>query len=85
MALETILCNLSDANSIIEEVKIEWINNTLVSLGVNQEILENANSIRQFRNNLLYELGIEVERTSDGLINIYKLSWHNDDNEELCG
>lgn len=73
---DTILCNLSDANDLIEEAKIQWIREVLESLNVSEETIEEDDVVK-FRSDM-EEYGIEVVTYSDGIINIYKKAWFDD-------
>ncbi len=81
---DVILCNLSDANEVIEEARNNWINDVLVSLGVSEEIIQTAN-IRKFRHEVADGLGIEVELKTNGEVDVYKKRWNNSELEELQG
>lgn len=78
-----ILCNLSDAQEVIKEERLYWINEVLDALGVPDEVFE-ASDISDFR----YEmegLGIEVELHSNGNVDVYKKQWHTGPTEETSG
>lgn len=81
---DVILCNLSDALTTIEEAKKEWLHETLLALGISEEVLAIKDS-RQFRHELSYNLGVEVELKANGEIDVYKKQWHADKIEELQG
>lgn len=71
---EIILCDLSDANTIIKNIQKEWTYGVLVGLGVSKEI-EQIDDIFKFRS-VLSNLGIYVESKSCGEeIDIYKCAW----------
>ena len=78
-----ILCNLSDANSVIEEEKLYWISEVLDALGVPEEVFD-VTDIRDFRFEM-EELGIEVELHFDGEVDVYKKQWHQGPTEEASG
>ena len=78
-----ILGNLSDAVKTIEEERLFWTNDVLDALGIPEEAFE-VDSIDEYRNNL-DELGIEVELSTNGLVNIYKKEWHQGLSEEDSG
>lgn len=79
----TILCNLSDANSIIEEERLYWIFELLDFLGVPDETYD-AESMDEFRL-LMAEYGLEVEMKTNGDVDVYKLPWHEGETEEKSG
>ena len=81
---DMILCNLSDANKVIEEARNEWIKDVLDSLGVSEEILQ-LTDIRQFRHEVANGLGIEVELKANGEVDVYKKRWNDSYLEELQG
>jgi hypothetical protein len=80
---DVILCNLSDANKVVAEARIDWIYDVLEALEVSPEVLDFAD-IRDFRYDMDM-LGIEVELISNGDINVYKKQWHEGDSEETSG
>jgi hypothetical protein len=73
-----ILCNLSDANQCINEVRLEWIYAILESLGISAEIY--ASDLKVYREKMAEE-GIEVDLVTNGDVNVYKQTWHEDKNE----
>jgi hypothetical protein len=78
---EVILCNISDANQILQEKRKEWVYNILELLEVPQEIISCRN-ISQFRGGLS-QLGLHVETKSGGEeVDIYKLEWYGDESRE---
>ena len=81
---DVILCNISDANSVIEESKLEWINDVLLGLGVSEETLEIKN-IRELRHEISSSYGIEVDLKAGGEVDVYKKQWNNSQDEELQG
>lgn len=87
MVAETILCNLSDANEIIEEARNEWIIEVLLGLGVPEETIElGFDDIG--RDDYIYEmndLGISVELYSTGEVDVHKKVWITGKNEESSG
>jgi hypothetical protein len=78
-----VLCNLSDAVSVIAEEREQWTLGVLASLGVSEDLVGAAN-IDEFREGM-EQLGIEVIESSAGKINIYKKVWHDGESEELSG
>lgn len=87
MVAGTILCNLSDANETIKEVRDEWIIEVLLALGISEETIE-LGFEDQERDDYLYEmneLGISVELNSNGEINVYKKVWFEGNTEETSG
>ena len=81
---DVILCNISDANNVIEEARFDWIHSVLSNLNVSEEIFD-VKDIREFRHELSNNLGIEVELKSNGEVDIYKKQWNNHSLEELQG
>jgi len=79
---ETLLCNLSDTNQVIDDFKTEWTTKLLLKLGVDASIM--SGPIQDFRYHM-EEKGLEVELKSSGEVNIYKKVWHEDTNPEMCG
>jgi hypothetical protein len=66
----TILCNLSDAQKVIDEERLYWISEILEALGVSDELFD-ATDIRDFRYGM-EDIGIEVELHSNGNVDVYK-------------
>lgn len=86
--MTVILCNLSDANKTIEEARDEWIINTLLALGVTEDIIEKGFDGGKNRDDYIYEmsdLGIDVELSSNGEVDVYKKVWIDGDIEENSG
>jgi hypothetical protein len=81
---DIILCNLSDANDLIKEVRLDWTNSILLNLGVPESTLV-SRDIKQLRHDISNNYGIEVDLLSDGTVNIYKKQWNNSPIEELQG
>lgn len=80
---ETILCNLSDANTITEELKLEWMTKVLISLNISQEIIDlSSSNINMFRAKM-NEFGIEVITSTDGTVDVFKKKWLKDIEEWL--
>ena len=71
-----VLCNISDAHDVILEERHEWIHDVLIGLGLPEETIAQSGDIDTYRY-LMGEEGIEVEMTSNGDVNIYKMRWHN--------
>jgi hypothetical protein len=76
----TILCNLSDAQKVIDEERLYWISEILEALGVSDELFD-ATDIRDFRYGM-EDIGIEVELHSNGNVDVYKKQWHEGLTEE---
>lgn len=74
--VEIVLCNLSDANKTIEEIRSEWVLETLMGLDVPEDAFDLEYSDYC---TVLDEMGIEVQKSTGGTINIYKLSWHEEE------
>lgn len=77
---DVVLCNISDANQIIEEERFKWIINVLLAAGIPEDILI-FDDIRNFRADM-YDLGIEVELINNKEVNVYKLEWLENDYEQ---
>ena len=87
MVAETTLCNLSDANKTIKEIRDEWIIEILLALGISEEIIE-LGFEDQGRDDYMYEmneLGISVELHSNGEVDVYKKVWIDGETEETSG
>lgn len=80
---KVILCNLSDANNVVNEERMYWIFEVLEDLGVPDSVFE-ATDIRDFRYDM-EELGIEVDLCSNGDVNVYKKHWFEGPTEETSG
>ncbi len=78
-----ILCNLSDANDIINEEREFWITDVLDALKIPDEVFE-ASSIDDFRF-LMEERGIEVQLSTTGEVNVYRKEWYDGTSEENSG
>lgn len=78
-----ILCNLSDANAIIEEERLYWVFDVLEYVGIPEEVFD-AESIDEYRESM-DTYGIDVELCSNGEVYIYKKEWHEGRNEEESG
>lgn len=86
MVAETILCDLSDANSIIKEIKNEWIVEVLSGLGIAEDIIElGLSGNYEEYISAMNELGISIELFSGGEINIYKKVWFDGVSEDSSG
>src|SRR5574337_941007 len=81
---DIVLCDLSDANEVIKEMRLDWTNSILLNLGVPEEVLV-LNDIKQLRHEVSNNYGIEVDLLADGTVNIYKKQWNNSNIEELQG
>jgi hypothetical protein len=87
MVAEIILCNLSDANETIIEIRDEWVIEVLLALGVSEDTIE-LGFDSAGRDDYIYEmneLGISVELYSNGEVDVYKKVWVNGDIEENSG
>jgi hypothetical protein len=80
---DVILCNISDANEVVEEARLEWIYSVLDALNVPEDVLD-FEDIREYRYNM-EEFGIEVELMTNGNVNVYKKQWHDGEYEEYSG
>lgn len=76
-----ILCNLSDANYIIEEERFYWISDVLDALSVPEEVYD-SKTIDEFRDKM-DDFGIEVELSTDGSVKVYKKQWYEDGEENV--
>lgn len=77
-----ILCNISDAKSVIDEERLSWIIDIL-SLFVPKESL-NTKNIDEFREKM-DELGIEIDLHTNGDVDVYKKTWFNGETPEKSG
>lgn len=87
MVAKTILCNISDANDTIEEVRDEWVIEVLLALDVPEDIVELGFDDTGW-NDYVYEmndLGLTVELYSNGEVDIYKKVWFQGASEEDSG
>jgi len=80
---DVILCDLSDANNVINEERLFWVNEILDALGVPEEVYD-VDTIDEYRA-MMDELGIEVELSTNGDVDIYKKEWHESEVEEESG
>jgi hypothetical protein len=72
---QVVLCNISDANQVIKDLRINWVYDALESLGIPPEIRE-LQDVFELRS-VLGGLGIYVEYRSAGEeIDVYKREWH---------
>jgi len=87
MVAKTVLCNLSDTNSTISEIRDEWIIEVLLSLGISEEIIELGfeDSSRKDYMDEMADLGIDIELYSSGKVDVYKKVWIEGDTEETSG
>lgn len=81
---DIILCNISDANSSIEEARLYWTYEVLTALGVPDEILFETKDIRDFRYKM-EGLGIEVVLKNNEEVDIFKKQWREGVSEEYSG
>ena len=79
----TILCDIPDAQAIVNEERMSWTWDVLSALNVSKEIFE-GKSIDAYRDSM-NDLGIEVIYSTNGDVNIYKLTWHPASNSEGQG
>ena len=80
---EIVLCNLSDTEQTISDLRQDWTIETLINLGVPEEVLD-FDDIDKFRMDMS-NLGIDVILFTTGDVNIYKKTWHEDKHEERSG
>ena len=80
---DTILCNLSDANKITEELRFEWINDILDALEIPDEVFD-ASDINDYRAEM-EELGINIVLYATGEVVVYKKVWIDGETEEASG
>lgn len=74
---EVILCNISDANKILQEKRKEWVYNILELLEIPSEIT-NCPNVFRFRGGL-GQYGLYIETKSGGEeIDVYKREWRGD-------
>lgn len=78
-----ILCNISDANSVIEDEKMSWISEVLNAIGVPESVYD-IKDVDEYREKM-EEIGVEVILITSGEIKIYKKIWHEGATEEQCG
>ena len=84
MVAETILCNRSDANTVILEARDEWIIEVLMELAVPEEVIESGFEDKSADSREEYiigmnDLGISVDLFSNGEVNVYKRVWFTDE------
>jgi len=77
-----VLCNLSDANKVVQEERFFWLVDVLISIGIPEEVI--SKDIRKFRGDM-EQMGIEIIQNSSGNIDIYRKRWHKGDTEEGSG
>ena len=80
---DVILCNLEDANTIIDEERMYWVSEVLDALGVPEEVYD-VETIDEYRDKM-DEFGVEVHLSTTGDVNVYKKEWHYSENEEEEG
>lgn len=73
---EIILCDLSDANEVIDDARSDWINDVFDVLNIPDDVFD-ATDIRDYRMNM-EDLGIEVILYSNGEVNVFRKVWHDD-------
>jgi len=78
-----ILCNISDAQQVIDEERLYWVSDVLDALNVPDEVFD-ATDIRDYRYDM-EQLGIEVELHSNGDVDVYKKQWHEGPTEDSSG
>lgn len=81
---DVILCNISDANDVINESRLHWTYEILSNIGVPDNILFETHDIRDFRYKM-EEFGIEVIINNNEEIDIFKKKWHAGQSDELSG
>jgi hypothetical protein len=76
---DVLLCDISDANQILQDQRKAWVLNILELLEIPEEII-NCHNIDQLRGGLNH-FGIHIETLSGGEeINIYRREWYGDQN-----
>jgi hypothetical protein len=74
---DILLCDISDANQILQNKRKEWVYNILEVLEIPEEIINCADT-GQLRGGL-NQFGIHIETLSGGEeINIYRQEWYGD-------
>jgi hypothetical protein len=81
---DVILCDISDANDLIKEARLDWTNLILFNLGVPEDIIL-TQDVKLLRHEISNNYGIEVDLLSNGTVNIYKKQWNDSKIEELQG
>lgn len=88
MAKENIvLCDLSDANNTISELRDEWIIDVLLTLNISESVVEMGFD-SESRKDFLYEMnevGISIELYSSGEVDVHKKVWIDGNTEETSG
>lgn len=75
---DVILCNLSDANTIIAEERTNWINDVFDALNIPDEVFD-VDDINHYRANM-NELGIDIVLYANGEVDVFKKAWHEEGN-----
>lgn len=81
---DIILCNLSDANSVIAEARLYWTYEVLSAMNVPDEILFEIKDINDYRYDM-EGLGIEVILKNNEEVDIFKKEWYEGTTEEASG
>ena len=77
------LCNIEDANKLIEEERLYWTYSVLDALKIPEEIYL-SNNIDEYLNNM-DQYGIDIILHTNGNVDIYKKEWYQGKNEQLSG
>lgn len=76
---DVILCNISDANNIIEETRIEWVNEVFDTLNIPDEIFD-VKDIQEYRMKM-NDLGMDIIMYANGEVDIYRKVWYENATE----
>jgi hypothetical protein len=78
-----VLCDLSDAVSVIDEERFNWVSDIIGALNVPEEIFD-AKTIDEYRDKMS-EIGVEIVLGTNGDVSVYKKTWHNQGSAEGSG
>jgi hypothetical protein len=81
--MSIILCNLSDANKIIDDERSRWVSEVLNALEIPDEVYD-FKTIEEFRISM-NEFGVDIILGTNGDVDIYKKQWHAGETEEKSG
>lgn len=81
--MTVILCNLSDANKVINEEREYWISDVLDTLEIPDAVFD-ATDIDDFRARM-EEQGVEVQLSTTGDVDVYRKEWFKGSSEESSG
>lgn len=81
---DVILCNISDANIVVEEEKNYWVQDVLLSLGVPEGVIVSVHDIDEYLYQM-HQYGIEVEYKTNGEVLIYKKAMYKSPEGEEIG